>query len=195
MTDAPGRGKIVGLALAVLAALAVAFFAKDALRPPEVGAPKVAEPAATKVLPAGPLLVRGRDGAMRDLAVRTGKGLILHFWATWCAPCREEMPALVKFVSDTKGDPGVEFLAVSVDEDWKTAEAWLKERGIQGLPLALDPQGPTSRLLGATGYPETFFVTPSGAILEHVIGPADWNDAKFREFAAAFSRASSGGKT
>ena len=57
-------------------------------------------------------------------------------------------------------------------------------------PMSVDPQGPTSRLLGATGYPETYFVTPSGEILEHVVGAADWNSPKFREFAAAFSRAS-----
>ena len=188
MTESLSRGKALGLGTVVLAAAVLAFLAKDALRPPEVRAPKLASAAAKKALPAGPLLVRGRGGVPRDLAVRTGKGLILHFWATWCAPCREEMPALVKFVRDTKGDPNVEFLAVSVDEDWKVADDWLKARGIDALPLALDPQGPTSRLLGATGYPETFFVTASGEILRHVVGPADWNDPGLREFASEFSR-------
>jgi hypothetical protein len=98
------------------------------------------------------------------------------------------MPVLVKFVKDTKSDRNVEFLAVSTDDDWKTAERWLEAAGVDGLPLALDPKGPTSRLLGATGYPETYFITPSGQILRHIVGPADWNDPRFREFASEFSR-------
>jgi thiol-disulfide isomerase/thioredoxin len=140
--------------------------------------------------PAGPRVVLARDGARRDLASKTGKGLILHFWATWCAPCREEMPAVVKFVGDTKSDANVEFLAVSTDEDWKTVDAWFKEHGISGLPVALDPKGPTATLYGTTGYPETFFIAPSGEIVQHVVGPMDWSSPKFRAFAAEFSRAS-----
>jgi thiol-disulfide isomerase/thioredoxin len=126
---------------------------------------------------------------VRDLAAKTGRGLILHFWATWCGPCREEMPALVKFVRDTKGDRNVEFLAVSTDEDWKVVDAWLEERGIEGLPVALDPKGDTAHRVGTDKFPETWFVAPSGEVLHHVVGAADWNDPKLREFATEFSRA------
>ena len=77
----------------------------------------------------------------------------------------------MKFVKDTKGDANVEFLSVSTDEDWKTVDAWLKEHGISGLPVALDPRGATARLYGTTGYPETFFIGPSGEIVQHVVGP------------------------
>lgn len=195
MSDLLDRGRAVALGVAVLVAGGLAYVAKDALRPPAVRAPKLAAPAARKTLPAGPLPVRARDGTTRDLAAKTGRGLILHFWATWCAPCREEMPTLVKFVKDTKGDPNVEFIAVSVDDDWPVADRWLEAGGITGLPLALDAKGPTSRLLGATGYPETFFVTPSGEILRHIVGPADWNDPALREFAAEFSRAAGAAKS
>jgi thiol-disulfide isomerase/thioredoxin len=189
MNDFLDRRKALGLGIAAVVCAGLAFLAKDALRPPDVRPQTLAAPAKA-TLPPGPLLVKNREGAARDLAARTGKGLILHFWATWCAPCREEMPALAKFVNDTRGDRNVEFLAVSVDEDWNVAERWLKDGGITGLPLALDPKGPTSRLLGATGYPETFFVTPSGEILRHIVGAADWNDRALRDFAAEFSRAS-----
>ncbi len=188
------RSKALGLAAAVVVCGVAAYLAKDALKPSEVRAPRLAMPAAARSLPAGPLTVRGRDGATRDLAARTGKGLILHFWATWCAPCREEMPALVKFVKETKGDRNVEFLAVSVDEDWKVVDAWLKERGLADLPVALDPKGDTAHLVGTDKFPETWFVAPSGEILRHLVGAADWNDPKLREFAAAFSRASAAGK-
>jgi thiol-disulfide isomerase/thioredoxin len=193
MNDFLDRRRAVALGVAVAVGGVLAFLAKDALRPPDVRPPAAAVPAKV-TLPSGPLLVKNREGAARDLAMRTGRGLILHFWATWCAPCREEMPALAKFVNDTKGDRNVEFLAVSVDEDWGVAERWLKDGGITGLPLALDPKGPTSRLLGATGYPETFFVAPSGEILRHIVGAADWNDRALRDFAAEFSRASAASK-
>lgn len=179
---------LVVLAVAIFAAVAIGYFAKDSLAPP--GPPGPATNSSKAAPPPGSLVVLARDGSRRDLASRTGKGLILHFWATWCPPCREEMPELVKFVKDTKGDANVEFLAVSTDEDWKVVDTWLKEHRISGLPLALDPRGPTASRYGATGYPETFFVTPSGEIVQHVVGPLDWSSEKFRAFAAEFSRAS-----
>jgi thiol-disulfide isomerase/thioredoxin len=181
------RKQALGLAVAVAVCGALAYVAKDALRPPDVRGSAPAARAKT-MFPPGPLLVRSRTGAPRDLAARTGKGFILHFWATWCPPCREEMPALVKFFRDTKGDRNVEFLAVSVDEDWKVVDAWLKERGITDLPVALDPKGDTAHRVGTDKFPETWFIAPSGEVLRHVVGEADWNDPDFREFAAAFSR-------
>jgi thiol-disulfide isomerase/thioredoxin len=188
MSEILDRRRALGLGAVLLAGGALAFLAKDALRPPDAQAPAPAARAAANRLPAGPLRVRARDGTARDLAARTGKGLILHFWATWCGPCREEMPALVKFVNETRADRNVEFLAVSVDEDWKVVDAWLEERGIANLPLALDPKGETAHAVGTDKFPETWFVSPSGEILRHVVGAADWNDARLREFAAEFRR-------
>lgn len=179
---------------AAVAAAAAAFLAKDSLILPSAPAPgassSTSASAAKRTVPAGPLVVLGRDGARHDLATRTGKGLILHFWATWCGPCREEMPELVKFVRDTKNDPNVEFLTVSGDQDWKVVDAWLEERGISGLPVALDPKGAIAGRYGATGYPETFFIAPSGEIVQHFVGAADWGKPRVRTFAAEFSRAS-----
>jgi thiol-disulfide isomerase/thioredoxin len=180
----------VVLLAATLVAAALAFLAKDALLPPAMPAPAPAAASPKAGAPAGPRVVLARDGARRDLASKTGKGLILHFWATWCGPCREEMPELVKFVKDTKGDANVEFLAVSVDEDWKVVDAWLKERGIAGLPVALDPGGATAHLYGTDKFPETWFIAPSGEIVQQVVGAADWSKPKLRAFAAEFSRAS-----
>jgi thiol-disulfide isomerase/thioredoxin len=195
MNEFLDRKKALGLGIAVLAGAALAFFAKDALRPPDVRVPTLSVPAAKVAFPAGPLLVRDREGAARDLAARTGKGLILHFWATWCAPCQEEMPGLVKFVKDTKADRNVEFLAVSVDTDWKVVDAWLKARGITDLPLALDPNGDTAHVVGTDKYPETWFVLPTGEVLRRALGAEDWNDPKLREFAAEFSRAAGAAKS
>jgi thiol-disulfide isomerase/thioredoxin len=188
---------VLVLAIAAVVAAALAWLVKDALIQPVVPVPATAPAPASgparaaapkRSAPAGPLLVLAKDGTRRDLSSRSGKGQILHFWATWCAPCREEMPELVKFVRDTKDDPRVEFLAVSVDEDWKIVDTWLKQVGISGLPLALDPKGPIAGRYGATGYPETFFVSPSGEIVQHFVGPVDWSRPEVRAFAAGFSR-------
>lgn len=189
-----GKRLAAVLLSATLVAGAAAYLAKDALLPPATHTPATAATPGKAVAPAGPRIVRMRDGAPRDLASKTGKGLILHFWATWCPPCRDEMPELVKFVRDTKGDANVEFLSVSVDEDWKVVDAWLLQNKISGLPVAMDPKGPTASLYGVTGYPETFFVTPSGEIVEHLIGPAEWGAAPLRTFVAEFSRASGAAK-
>jgi thiol-disulfide isomerase/thioredoxin len=183
--------RLIGvLASAVLVAAVLAYLAKDALLPPAAHVSGPAAAPAKAAAPARPRVVLARDGARRDLGSKTGKGLILHFWASWCPPCREEMPELVKFAKDTKGDANVEFLSVSVDEDWKIVDAWLKEQRISGLPVTLDPKGATASLYGITGYPETFFVAPSGEIVQHLVGPADWGAAPLRAFAAEFSRAS-----
>lgn len=195
MNDFLDRKMALGLGIVVLVCGALAFYAKDALRPPDVRVPTLAVPAAKVVFPAGPLLVQNREGAARDLAARTGKGLILHFWATWCGPCQEEMPGLVKFVKQTKGDRNVEFLAVSVDTDWKVVDAWLKAHGITDLPLALDPNGDTAHVVGTDKYPETWFVLPTGEVLRRTLGAEDWSDPKLREFAAEFSRAAGAAKS
>ncbi len=178
----------VVLAAAAVVAAVLSCLAKDALLPS--AAPRPAAPSAKAAAPSGSLIVLARDGARRDLAAKTGKGLILHFWATWCPPCREEMPALVKFVADTKGDANVEFLAVSTDDDWKTVDAWLTEHKISGLPVALDPRGDVAHRYGTDAYPETWFIAPSGEIIQHVVGEMDWSSPKFRAFETEFSRAS-----
>ena len=195
MNDFLDRKKAVGLGIAVLVCGALAFSPRTRSARPTSASRRARRPRAKVRLPAGPLLVRSREGAARDLAARSGKGLILHFWATWCGPCREEMPTLVKFVKETKGDRNVEFLAVSVDEDWKVVDAWLKERGIADLPLALDPKGDTAHRVGTDKFPETWFVAPSGEIVHYIAGTADWNDPKLRELAAEFSRAAGAPKS
>jgi thiol-disulfide isomerase/thioredoxin len=188
MSEFLDRRRAVGLGIAIVVAGGLAYVAKDALRPPDVRVRTLAVPAAKVTLPHGPLLVRDRGGAARDLASGTGKGLILHFWATWCPPCREEMPSLVKFAKETKADGNVEFLAVSVDEDWKVVDTWLKQRGITDLPVALDPKGDTAHVVGTDKFPETWFVLPTGEVLRHIVGEADWNDPEIRAFATEFSR-------
>jgi thiol-disulfide isomerase/thioredoxin len=150
---------------------------------PATGAPA---PAAPTPLPE--LLVRTKDGGKRSLAGASGKLLVIHFWATWCPPCVEELPGLLDFSREIKNRKDVELLAVSVDDDFRTVETWLRKRKAEDLPVALDPDRAAAKKFGTEKFPETWFVSPKGDVLEHVAGPLEWNRKDVRERIAAMLR-------
>lgn len=144
-------------------------------------------PAADK---AGPSPVTLKDGTTRDLSAPSGKLLVVHFWATWCAPCEEELPGLLAWWREAKADPRIELVAVSVDEDWKTVDGFLAKRKAGDLPLALDPKKSAATTFGTLKFPETWVLAPDGTILIHQIGPQDWSAPDTRTlFAALTARA------
>jgi len=102
-----------------------------------------------------------------------GKVVFLNIWASWCPPCREEMPSMESLYQRQKG-PNFEMLAVSIDQ--KGAEVIRPFTVKYGLtfPVLLDPDGKTQRLYGLTGVPETFIIDKSGVVIKKIIGPQDW---------------------
>ena len=127
--------------------------------------------------PALPIL--DRAGATTDLIGEKDKVLIVHFWATWCPPCVEEIPALSRFWESVKGRGDVELYAVSVDKDWKVVDDFLAKNP-SALPLYLDPSAATARRFGTTQYPETYIVNRKGRVLFRVQGAVDWADPEVR---------------
>lgn len=121
------------------------------------------------------------DGRTVGLADLRGKVVMVHFWATWCPPCVEELPTLVKLNEELKsGD--FEMLAVSVDEGGAEAvNAFLQKNGLV-LPVLLDPGAPVSHSYGAYKFPETYIVDRQGVVRHKVIGPADWRDPAALQF-------------
>ncbi len=164
------RSQIVTLAVAALLAALLVPFVRNALRPP----------AAARVVPRAAATVALKGGGTRSLAPAEGKVLIVHFWATWCAPCVEEIPGLVAYTREMKGRDDLEVLTVSVDERWETVEPWLAAHGAADLPLALDPKKEAATRMGTLKFPETYVLSPTGAILLHLVGPADWTSADVR---------------
>jgi thiol-disulfide isomerase/thioredoxin len=177
------KSRLVLIGVAVAAAAAASWWLRDSLKPESMEPRPV--PADTAAPPtsgekpasalAGPRPVTLRDGGSRDLAKAPGKLLIVHFWATWCPPCVEELPGLLEYAQSVKGDPAIEILAVSVDTDWKTVDAFLEKTKATGLPVALDPQRATARAFGTEKFPETWFLDPQGNVLEAFIGPVQWS--------------------
>ena len=148
-----------------------------------------AAPAAAEVPRAGdmePLVMAGDaapltaevltlDGAPLPLADVLGERLtVLNFWATWCAPCRHEMPTLEALAADPPD--GVEVIALSTGRDSpERIAAFAEEIGIERLALLRDPDAAAGREAAVLGLPTTLILGPDGAELARLTGTADWN--------------------
>jgi peroxiredoxin len=113
----------------------------------------------------------GRPVALSSLK---GKVVLVNFWATWCPPCREEIPSMVKMTQAMQGKP-FQLLAISIDEGGKDAvQEFFKKSGAV-LPALLDTDGTVSKRYGTTGVPETFVIDTKGVIMKKVVGAMDWS--------------------
>ena len=104
-----------------------------------------------------------------DLPAYRGKVVLLNFWATWCVPCRAEMPAIEQ-VYQTHSERGFEVLAVNVSEREQDVIPFLHEVGVT-FPSALDRTGEVARRFRAIGLPTTFLIDRSGVIRDVRVGP------------------------
>lgn len=114
------------------------------------------------------------DGRSKSLADFGGKIVLLNIWATWCVPCREEMPALDQL--ETKlGGKDFAVVAINIDKGGADkAAAFLDETGATHLTLYTDPSGKLFSTLKAIGMPTTLLVGRDGKEIARLIGPADW---------------------
>ena len=118
------------------------------------------------------------SGANRTLADFRGKTVLLNLWATWCVPCRKEMPALDALQAKL-GGRAFDVVAVNIDtRNLDKPKAWLKEVGITGLSYYADPSAKVFQDLKAVGrafgMPTTLLVDPAGCELGYIAGPAEW---------------------
>jgi peroxiredoxin len=112
------------------------------------------------------------DGKKLSLKDFRGKLVFLNFWASWCVPCREEMPAMERLYKEFK-DKNFVVLAVSVKDRRQDAIDFVKELKLT-YPIALDPEGQAGLLYGAWGLPTTYLIGPKGEGLARAWGPAEW---------------------
>jgi peroxiredoxin len=111
----------------------------------------------------------GKKVSLKDFR---GKLVMLNFWATWCTPCREEMPAMEKLYQEFK-DRNFVVLAVSIKDRKQEALNFVKELKLT-YPITFDPEGEVAVLYGAWGLPATYLIGPKGEGLARMWGPADW---------------------
>ncbi len=116
-----------------------------------------------------------KDNKPRSLADWKGKVVLLNLWATWCAPCRKEMPDIAKLQKEL-GGADFEVVALSVDRKGLAAsQAFLKETGADNLKAYIDPDGTSLKALQALGLPATLLIDRKGQERGRLLGPADWS--------------------
>jgi thiol-disulfide isomerase/thioredoxin len=123
--------------------------------------------------PAPPIKLPARGGGQADLAALKGKVVLVNFWATWCPPCREEMPSLTQLAEQF--DPqSFEVLAVSVDDGWQPVDKFLSPQ--TPFRVVLDEGAQVSRAWGTSKFPESYLVDRDGRVRLKFIGPRNWTD-------------------
>lgn len=155
------RRAFMGAALAALAAGASA----QPLRPWTGGAAPALE-------------LEDVDGTVHRLSDHRGRAVLVNFWATWCAPCREEMPGMETLRRSMERQPFA-ILAVNVGEGARAARAF-GEKLMLGFPLLLDRDGRTARAWGARVLPANFLLGADGAIRYSHFGEVDWTSREAR---------------
>ncbi len=114
------------------------------------------------------------EGGTHSLADYRGKVVLLNFWATWCAPCREEMPSLDALLAELGGDD-FQVVAIAAGHNPPAAiQKFLTEAKIANLPVRLDPRQGLAREMGVMGMPVTVLIDRDGNEIARLIGGADW---------------------
>jgi thiol-disulfide isomerase/thioredoxin len=191
------KGWLVGLAALVLAGAGAAWYGLAPRDPMAAGVVECraaqAKTASLKPLARGevaavgvsnapkppPVIAfTGPEGQPMSLSDFKGKTVLVNLWATWCIPCREEMPALDKLQMEL-GGPDFQVVAINVDtRNREKPKVWLQENGIRNLAYHADPEGKLLQVLQKSGHvvglPTTFVVDASGCEIALLKGPAEW---------------------
>ena len=136
-------------------------------RPPRVGSP-------------------AKDFSLRDsdrnvtLAQFRGQVLVLNFWATWCPPCEEELPSLMR-MQDRLRARGITVLGVSIDVDGDAYHRFLQQRGVNFMTIR-DPEQKIPSLYGTSGWPETYIIDRQGVMRRKFVGAVDWTSPEVVDY-------------
>ena len=115
------------------------------------------------------------EGGEHSLTDYEGQAVLLNFWATWCAPCREEMPALDALQAELGGE---DFQVVTIATGRNAPakiDQFFEETGVQNLPVLLDPRQQLARQMGVVGLPVTVLIDRDGNEVARLLGDADWS--------------------
>jgi peroxiredoxin len=115
------------------------------------------------------------DGAEVELGQLRGRVVLVNFWATWCKPCEDEMPAMQRLYTALGGGDGFELLAVSVDESDDEVRSF-RDRLKLGFPILRDPKKRAASAYQTFRFPESWLIDAEGTVVARYVGPREWDD-------------------
>ena len=121
--------------------------------------------------PVPQLPMQDQDGKLWQLSQLRGRAVLLNFWATWCEPCRAEMPSLQRLAA--REAERLTVIAINLKESSEAIARFVQTTGLQ-LPVVRDAQGDTAKAWGIRIYPSTVLIDPLGQALGVVRGALDW---------------------
>ena len=131
--------------------------------------------------PAPALKLKGLDGTPHDLAQLRGRVVLINFWATWCPPCRREMPSMERLSQALKGE-AFSVLAVDVGEDGDTIDAFTSQFDTApSFPILLDTRSKVMQAWKVAGLPTTFLIDRQGRIVASAIGGREFDHSEMVE--------------
>jgi thiol-disulfide isomerase/thioredoxin len=130
--------------------------------------------------PAPEFTLTNMDGETFTLASARGKWVFLHFWASWCGPCREEMPA-IRNMADELGNDKLEIVLINTAENEDTIFSFLAEIGMDMNSL-MDADGQVTEKYKPRGLPTTMLIDPAGNLQYQAIGGREWQQATYTDF-------------
>ncbi|MEZ2141813.1 TlpA disulfide reductase family protein [Bradyrhizobium sp. DN5] len=131
--------------------------------------------------PVAAVQLADEEGRPRSVADFKGKVVVLNIWATWCVPCRKEMPALDRLQA-ALGGAELEVVPLSVDRGGlETVRKFYSEINIRNLAVYTDPSGQALRAVGAIGLPTTLIIDRAGQEVGRALGPAEWDSPEIAD--------------
>lgn len=122
------------------------------------------------------LTLKDIDGNMLNLSDFKGKKVFVNMWATWCPPCRAEMPSIQQLYERTK-EKNVQFVMIALDEDFSKSISYLQSTAF--LLPAFHPAGTLPPLLDVEGIPATFIFDETGALIKKIEGTENYNTSEY----------------